>query len=271
MPALLELNPTVDTVCSDVEDMRKVSVRPLELVRLTRSYTVDMLIEQKVGATLTQSCSKDGFVLSGPRSLRAETHANRALCKPLRILTRSSGEVPPEHLNGSFVYRVSYSHFVCNPPLGVVIPVVVTEKNKLGIRGYYYPYTYDADTNEVLGHDVARGGAQFMTVFLPKALHCSGLAANSGFGVDDPDDDPDDPDDLDDDASVPADGNDSAPERRNPKELYEAEEARIDANETDDAQDDYERRKRVIIHARVLQKRFDINDKQISVVAVLDH
>ena len=61
-----------------------------------------------------------------------------------------------------------------------------------------------------------------------------------------------------------------------PKELYEAEEARIDANDTNDGNDAYDDRygggngKQVIVHVKILQKRFDINDKQISAVGVLE-
>lgn len=239
---------------------------------ITAENTVDHLIEKKLGSQIVQSCSKNGFVLSESKSIRNENRSNRALYKPIQILTRSPGEVPAEHLNGSFVYRVCYTHFVCNPPIHVVIPVVVCEKNKLGIRCHYYPYTYNKDTNEVSAADVARAGAKFLAVFLPKALHCNlhvveNNYANSNALGNENDDNGDD---------------DGTPEEnvheQSPRTLYESEEARIDQNErdavdhmshSDEHMQDNNVRTKVILHVRILQKRFDINDKQISAVGVL--
>lgn len=273
MPATpLELNPTVELVCTDIVNESNVYLRPQELVTITTPTSVDELIEKKIGSQMVHSCSKDGFVLSSADSVRGQGKSTRALYKPLRILTRSAGDIPAEHLNGSFVYRVCYSHYVCNPPLYVVIPAVVCEKNKLGIRCHYYPYTYDTATNEVATGDVMRARAHFVAIFLPKALHCNLQMMHN-----------------EDDEVVPGEGGEGSEgggdgvddgggdrAQMTPKELYEAEEARIDANDSNDGHDTYDERygggngKQVIVHVKILQKRFDINDKQISAVGVLE-
>jgi hypothetical protein len=268
----LELNPTVAEVCTDVVNECSIYLRPQELVQLSEHNTVDHLIEKKLGSQIVQSCSKDGFVLSESKSIRNESRSNRALYKPLRIITRSPGEVPAEHLNGAFVYRVCYSHFVCNPPIHAVVPAVVCEKNKLGIRCHYYPYTFNTDDNTVEATDVARAGAQFLAIFLPRVLHSNLQMAS----------------DPDGDAGMhDADSNSLKTSSLSPAELYEQEEERIDTNEKEleaamSAAPVHEggeneggggaptTRKRTIIHVKILQKRFDINDKQISAVGVLD-
>lgn len=238
-------------MCTDIVNESKIYIRPQELYRLTTPDAVDRLIEQKIGAQTIQSCSKDGYVLSSAESARSKTKSTYSLYKPLRILTRSPGEIPAEHLNGAFVYRVSHSHYVCNPPIQVVIPAVVSEKNKLGIRCHYYPYTYNRDTNEVASGDVARANAHFVAIFLPKALHCNLQMADS-------------------DENIGHAGHDA--KAMTPKELYETEESRIDTGETLDTSADTGSvmPNRIIVHVRILQKRFDINDKQISAVGVLD-
>ena len=232
----LVLNPTVATVCNEIVGEQNVYLRPQELHSINGAGDVDALIARKVASTMMQSCGKDGFVLSGASSSRAERHSNHALYKPLRILTRSAGEVPAEHLNGAFVYKVSYQHYVCNPPIDVVLPAVVCEKNKLGIRVHYYPYEFDHERNEVASGDVLRASANFLVVFLPKALHMTTMQHTE-----------DAMDTQDDDALTP-------------QELYEREEKRIDTP--------HEGRE-TIVHVRIVQKRFDINDKQISAVGVL--
>lgn len=239
----LVLNPTVATVCNEIVGEQNVYLRPQELHCITGTGDVDALIARKVASTMVQSCGKDGFVLSGASSSRAERHSNHALYKPLRILTRSAGEVPAEHLNGAFVYKVCYQHYVCNPPIDVVLPAVVCEKNKLGIRAHYYPYAYDTEHNEVASGDVLRASANFLVVFLPKALHMTTQMSAGDDG-----DDHDDAMAIDDDTTL------------TPQELYEREEKRIDTP--------HEGRE-TIVHVRILQKRFDINDKQISAVGVL--
>ena len=236
----LVLNPTVANVCNEIVGEQNVYLRPQEMHSITGIGDVDALIARKVASKMVQSCGKDGFVLSGASSSRAERHSNHALYKPLRILTRSAGEVPPEHLNGAFVYKVCYQHYVCNPPIDVVLPAVVCEKNKLGIRAHYYPYEYDTERNEVASGDVLRASANFLVVFLPKALHMTTQAHAAK-------DDGEDVMEIDD-------------TQLTPQELYEREEKRIDA-----PQEGHE----TIVHVRILQKRFDINDKQISAVGVL--
>lgn len=259
----LQLNPTVRLMCTDIVNHSNIYIRPQELVTITTPDAVDRLIEKKIGSQTVQSCSKDGYVLSSADSARSRSKSSHVLYKPLQILTRSPGEIPPEHLNGAFVYRVCYSHYVCNPPIHVVIPAVVCEKNKLGIRCHYYPYTYDRDTNEVSSGDVVRANAQFVAIFLPKALHCNLQYVGTGMGVSGVDEE-----------GVDGEGDaDGAPPKKSPKELYETEEARIDASESHEATADtlasYSPN-RVIVHVRILQKRFDMNDKQISAVGVLD-
>lgn len=252
--APLKLNDTVAEVCTDVVNECNIYLRPQELMQVSTKNTVDHLIEKKLGAQIVQSCSKDGFVLSESKSVRNENRSNRALYRPLRIITRSPGEVPAEHLNGAFVYRVCYTHFVCNPPIQAIVPAVVCEKNKLGIRCHYYPYTYDSQDNTVEATDVARAGAHFLAIFLPRVLH-SNLQTDGE-----------------------ADHESVEQPTLSAAELYEQEERRIDTNEKDleatmsgtqPGDGDAPTRKRTIIHVKILQKRFDINDKQISAVGVL--
>ena len=279
MPATpLELNPTVELVCTDIVNESNVYLRPQELVTITTPTSVDELIEKKIGSQMVHSCSKDGFVLSSADSVRGQGKSTRALYKPLRILTRSAGDIPAEHLNGSFVYRVCYSHYVCNPPLYVVIPAVVCEKNKLGIRCHYYPYTYDTATNEVATGDVMRARAHFVAIFLPKALHCNlQMMHNEDDGTEDGANAVGNIGSTGATANDVGDVGDVGEDRTQmtPKELYESEEARIDANEANDTINSYNDRSgggatQVIVHVKILQKRFDINDKQISAVGVLE-
>ena len=54
---------------------------------------------------------------------------------------------------------------------GVVIPAVICDSNKLGMRCHYYPYLFDESTRTVDASDVAKSGANFLAAFLPKPLH----------------------------------------------------------------------------------------------------
>jgi hypothetical protein len=231
----LVLNTTVfdEDVCRYHDDERKLYINPHELFTLTSIADIDNLIQRKVALLVQQCCSTNGFVLSGVSSTRNKIRSNRSLYKPLQIVSRSVGEIPPEHLNGVFLYKICYRIFVCNPSIGKILPVTVLDKNKVGIRCHYYPYAYDAENNEVATGDVIRAAANFIIVFLPKALHYN---------------------------KTPLEGH---PEQASHAELYDQEEARIDSlSQTGgDTQ--------AILHIKVLQKRFDINDKQISVVGVL--
>ncbi len=232
MSTLLQLNPTIlDTaVCRYHDDTCKIYIKPHEIYTLTSKADINQLIQRKVALLIQQCCSKYGFVLSGVSSTRSMTQSNRALYKPLQIISRSVGEIPPEHLNGAFLYKICYRVFVCNPPIGKVLPVVVLDKNKLGIRCYYYPFQYDTETNTVSKSDVIKANANFIILFLPKALHYTHTSDDSEETLAD---------------------------------VYNAEEERIDTIEQDDDG------RQPILHVKILQKRFDINDKQISVVGVL--
>lgn len=231
----LELNCTVSdtSTCSYRDDRKNVYLLPSEIHTITSTADIDDMIRRKIGLSVMQCCSEHGFILSGIGSTRSRTQSNRALHKPLQIITRSAGEIPAEHLNGSFLYNVCYRVFACNPPIGKVLPMTVLDKNKLGIRCFYYPYQYDTEKNEVANGDVMKASANFIVAFLPKALHYSSGGTNA------------------DDNSV------------SPEELYKKEEARIDdlLNSGGSTQ--------AILHVKVLQKRFDINDKQISTVGML--
>ena len=77
----LVLNPTVATVCNEIVGEQNVYLRPQELHSITGAGDVDALIARKVASTMMQSCGKDGFVLSGASSSRAERHSNHALYK----------------------------------------------------------------------------------------------------------------------------------------------------------------------------------------------
>ena len=232
----LELNCTVNDadVCSYQDDHKNVYLRPNEMHTITSKADIEDMIRRKIGLSVQQCCSEHGFVLSGIGSTRSRTQSNRALHKPLQIISRSAGEIPPEHLNGSFLYSVCYRVFACNPPIGKVLPMTVLDKNKLGIRCYYYPYQYDTDKNEVSNSDIIKASANFVVAFLPKALHYS-----SGQQA--------------------GDDNDTV----TPDELYKREEMRIDDLLNSNSS------KQAILHVKILQKRFDINDKQISTVGVL--
>jgi hypothetical protein len=201
---------------------------------ITSTTDIDDMIRRKIGLSVQQCCTEHGFILSGIGSTRSRTQSNRALHKPLQIVARSVGEIPAEHLNGAFLYNVCYRVFACNPPIGKVLPMTVLDKNKLGIRCYYYPFQYNINTNDVENSDVMKASANFVVAFLPKALHYS----SGGSDVNN--------------------DNDTSPE-----ELYKKEEARIDdlLNSGGSTQ--------AILHVKVLQKRFDINDKQISTVGIL--
>ena len=232
MTTTLQLNSTVldKAVCRYYDDTCKIYIKPHEMYTLTSKSAINHLIQRKVALLVQQSCSKYGFVLSGVSSTRSMTQSNRALCKPLQIVSRSVGEIPPEHLNGSFLYKICYKVFVCNPPIGKVLPVVVLDKNKIGIRCYYYPFLYNTDTNTVLKSDVIKANTNFVILFLPKALHYNHTEEGT---------------------------------EKTFSDAYNAEEERIDKY----AQEDSDRQP--ILHVKILQKRFDINDKQISVVGVL--
>ena len=79
-----------------------------------------------------------------------------------------------------------------------------------------------------------RSHANFIIIFLPKALHYNSK------------------------------DNDET-EKKTPIELYDEEQLRIDKLELE------ENNTQPIIHIKILQKRFDINDKQISAVGILTH
>lgn len=234
MPGELELNSTVhdNSVCTYQNDIKNVYLLPSEMHTITRKSDIEDLIVRKIAMSVQQCCSEHGFILSGAGSTRSRTQSNRALNKPLQIISRTTGHIPAEHLNGSFLYTVNYRVFACNPPIGVTLPMTVLDKNKLGIRCYYYPYKYNTDKNEVSNGDVAKSSSKFVIAFLPKALHYN-------TSVDD---------DIDD---------------VSPEELYKKEEVRIDNTLSDDGST------QVILHVKVLQKRFDINDKQITTVGIL--
>lgn len=235
----LALNPSVSDVCFDTIGHARVYVRPHELYTLTDTRSVDHMLKRKVAASVVQTCSKDGYVLSGTASQRGASRANRALCKPLEIVSRSLGTVPHEHLNGALVYQVCYKHLVCNPPLDVVVPAVVCDSNKLGMRCHYYPYAFDEASRTVDAGDVGKGGANFLAVFLPKALHFN-LAVESDHTED----------------AASGEGASTL------QALYEREEAR--ANDPNADED-----KRLVVYVRIRQKRFDLNDKAIATVGVL--
>ena len=178
----LALNDSVHTVCFDKVGQANVYIRPHEIYTVDKNNTIDHILRRKVAASVTQTCSKEGYVLSGTSSQRGVSRANRLLCKPLEIISRSSGTIPHEHLNGAMVYKVCYKHLVCNPPLNVVIPVVVCDSNRMGIRCQYFPYTFNEDTQTVDAGDVIKGNANFLTIFLPKELHFN-LAMDADYSL----------------------------------------------------------------------------------------
>lgn len=234
----LTLNQSVSDVCFDTIGHARIYVRPHELYTLTDRHSVDQMLKRKVAASVVQTCSKDGYVLSGTSSQRGASRANRSLCKPLEIVSRSLGTVPHEHLNGALVYQVCYKHLVCNPPLDVVIPAVICDSNKLGMRCHYYPYSFDESTRTVDASDVAKSGANFLAAFLPKPLHFN-LAIDTS------------------NAETYSESNSLTLQ-----DLYEREEERLNDANLDDT-------KRLIVYVRIRQKRFDLNDKAIATVAVL--
>ena len=164
----LALNSSVPDVCFDTIGHARVYVRPHELYTLTDTRSVDQMLKRKVAASVVQTCSKDGYVLSGTASQRGASRANRALCRPLEIVSRSLGTVPHEHLNGALVYQVCYKHLVCNPPLDIVVPAVICDSNKLGMRCHYYPYTFDESTRTVDAGDVGKEVQTFWPCSCPR-------------------------------------------------------------------------------------------------------
>ena len=235
----LSLNESVSDVCFDTIGHTSVYIRPHELYTLKDTLSLDQMLKRKVAASVMQTCSKDGYVLSGTASQRGTSRANRALCKPLEIVSRSAGIIPHEHLNGALVYQVCYKHLVCNPPIDVVIPAVVCEVNKLGMRCHYYPYMFNQETQTVETGHVVKASANFLAIFLPKALHFN-LSVNT-----------------DNSSSELGEGSNTL------QSLYEREEKRWGVISRDD-------RDKQIVYVRIRQKRFDLNDRAIATVGVLD-
>ena len=129
----LVINSTVKNVaiCSYKDDECKVYIKPYEIHTLTSLKEIDQFIQRKVALQVQQSCTKHGYVLSGFSSKHTNNGSNRELHKPLQITTRSMGEIPHEHLNGAYLYRVCYRVFVCNPPIGSVLPCNCTRQKQV--------------------------------------------------------------------------------------------------------------------------------------------
>ena len=237
----LILNDSVHDVCFDMIGNTSVYVRPHELYTITTQNSIDQILKRKVATLVIQTCSKDGYVLSGTASQRGVNRANRSLCKPLEIVSRSMGIVPQEHLNGALVYQVCYKHLVCNPPLNVVIPAVICDSNKLGMRCHYFPYVFDTENRTIDAGDVIKGGANFLSIFLPKALHFN-LSIDSNEDA--------------------VDGGETHDDIQTLQTLYSNEEARLNDPRRDE-------NKQLIVYVRICQKRFDLNDKAIATVGVI--
>lgn len=97
----------------------RVSVRPLELTRLTGDLN-DLIIE-KLQGKLEGKCARNGYVIPGS----------------LKLISRSMGMVEKGTFTGDWIFIVQAEGRVIYPPDGIVIEGTVNRKNKAGIYIIY--------------------------------------------------------------------------------------------------------------------------------------
>jgi hypothetical protein len=232
----------MEQVIHSVKAYIRVYITAQDLLQLNESYSISQLLLRKIKQKHEKVCTKDGFILS-----ISETD-----------LKYSAGNVPPEHLNGNFVYNVQYVTQVCNPTVNQEIPVVVTSFNKIGMMCHYFPFEHEHDEDETpheteTGTDILPEETETDTDILPEET-------------------------VDDDERLSlVDSHTYAkyhkysncivvlvPKALNltheiAKKIYTQAESRLKENDT----------LKLRLNVKILQKRFDINDKQITAVGML--
>ena len=229
MPTLLQLDQTViDKVECDEIDNIHLYIDPHELHELNSPAAIQHNLLAKLKKRLLNRCTKAGFVVSNnlPGSSRADT--------AIEIVSREAGIAPPEHMNGSWLYRVCYRYTVCNPPIDVIIPTVVCSKNKMGMMTTFWPFCRDTTDADDAQQDSSKKWCvkadqmhqarltKYLVILLPKALHTDAATARA----------------------------------------YADYESHMET-------DAVTKQGKPVVRVKILQKKFDINDKQISAVGVL--
>jgi hypothetical protein len=156
----------------------------------------------------------------------------------------SDGEAPPEHLNGCLLYTVEFTTSVCNPAVNQEIDTVLSSFNKIGFMCQYFPFADDADDLPAASPPASDDADAVADAERPPPTVGSHTFARYHSK-----------------AScivilVPKALNLTKPDSR---ELYLQAEAHLQQNDT----------LKLRMRVRILQKKFDINDKQITAVGVL--
>lgn len=125
-------------VIQQSRDAARVYLTPQELMDIKPSQRIEDVLIRKVKAKHEHQCTKDGYVMSIGTS----------------YVRLSDGEAPPEHMNGSFLYNISFNVDVCNPVVNQEIDVVLTSFNRIGLMCQYFPFQ-----NEGGGASAGGGGA----------------------------------------------------------------------------------------------------------------
>ena len=210
-------------------DSTKLYITPPEIQEISSSEDIDEMMKKKIEKKILQRCTKDGFVISSSSSI---SQMNRSkMANEISVVSRNAGISPPEHLNGSWLYTVLYKYTVCNPPVGTVVPVIVCSKNKIGMMCNLWPYrNKDVDVDD--SEKITISSKQF-------------IQGRSGFVAILL------PKALHQQINVP---------ECDPEELYSKYENQMETLPSD---------RKLLVYVKILQKKFDINDKQISAVGIL--
>lgn len=207
----------------------KLYITPPEIQDISSSADIDEIMKKKLEKTLLQTCTKDGFVISSSSSLNQMNRAKMA--DDITIVSRNAGVSPSEHLNGSWLYTIFYKYHVCNPPIGTIIPAIVCSTNKIGMMCNFWPYKNKMEDVD----DPTKITIQSKQFIQGRAGFIVILLPKA----------------LHQQINVPD---------CNPNELYDKYEKQLDTLSPN---------KKLLVYVKILQKKFDINDKQISAVGIL--
>ena len=196
-------------VLNHIRKTARVYINAKDLWNITPKYSLQDHLLSKVKNKYERVCTKDGLTMS--------IGTADAIC--------SSGEAPAEHLNGSLLYTLTYSAYVCSPVVNQIIDVVVTSFNRIGLLCQYFPFpnVVDSEDDSIVDSTTFarfRSKSNCIIVLVPKALNLNKPTCKS---------------------------------------LYVAVEDRLADNDT----------LRLRLRVQILQKKFDIFDKQISTVGML--
>lgn len=166
-PLFQQIEP-LSLICFDISLTTKHEITPEELNQFGSHMTtesdsvineINQLLESKLEKEIEGKCNSHGLVMKGST----------------KILTRSIGEFVNGVFNGHLIFNIQYKITICNPAIGVILPVRIVGRNPIALLSEFVPFLKEQDYEHDSPPKRLKINKQFakypLLISIPKQIH----------------------------------------------------------------------------------------------------